>query len=112
MVRILKVNDLDDRKRVLLAQSELNRQTLKLELANIKFAAGLLKRRYSLYRAAVLSLGAAAPLAGFLLSRRWSGREGEGRGLLSKLRSGLSFVGALSPFLKKMRSAERPTGEA
>ena len=45
MVRILKVKELEARKRLLLTQSEMYRQTMRLEIANVKYSAALLQRK-------------------------------------------------------------------
>jgi len=67
MVRILKVKDLEDRKRFLIARSEMYRQTLRLETANIKYSLALLKRKLDFLKTTFRVLGGAAPLAGPLL---------------------------------------------
>src|ERR1700756_228047 len=96
MVRLLKVKELEDRKRFLIAQSEMYRQTLKLEAANIKFSAALHKRRLKSPKSILMLLGlVAAPAAGFMFFRRQKPKpppELKQGGLLPKLIMGLQLA--------------------
>jgi len=108
MVRIFKVRQLEERRRLLVARSEMYRQTLKLEIANIKFAAALLRRKYKFLRISSRSLWAIAPLLGFLLGRRrHESKQKEGRGGLFKLLSAVKLLGRLGPLFQNLRSAAR-----
>ncbi len=105
MVRILKVKELEERKRQLLARSEMHRQTLTLEVANIKFSAALHKRRFKLLLKSSRWLGLVLPLAGLLLFRRRPHPSKTENGFISKLLSGLKLFGQLRPFLQGIRGA-------
>lgn len=112
MVRILKVRDLEERKRMLLARSEMYRQTLKLEVANIKFSAALLNRKLKLLRTASRLLGLAVPLAGMYFFRRKpessNVTNNERNGILSRLIYGFKLFGQLSPLLRGFRVERQP----
>ena len=75
-------------KRELLAESELNRQLLRLECAKVAFEAGRFQRGYGWVKSAWTW---AAPLAGFLLTRKRSkvaGAFAKGSFWLTALRAG------------------------
>jgi len=109
MVRILKVKDLEEQRRLLLARSEMHRQTLKLELANIKYSTALLQRKFNVLRTSSRLLGLAVPLAGLFLFRRRSKPADTGNGLLSKLFTGFKLFGHLKPFFRGLhRERDEP----
>ena len=109
MVRLLKVKELEDRKRFLLATSEMYRQTLTLEIANVKFSAALLKRKLKFRRYIVVLLGLTVPLAGFFFARKRS--KPKAQGFLPKLMSGMKLFSQFAPWLKKFRPARSRVGE-
>lgn len=79
---------LQARKRELLVESELNRQVLRLECAKVAFEAGRFQRGYGWVKSAWTW---AAPLAGFLLTRKRSkvaGAFAKGSFWLTALRAG------------------------
>ena len=104
MVRLLKVKELEERKRFLLARSEMYRQTLTLEVANIKFSAALMKRRLKSPKSALLMLGLAVPAVGYFMGRRRSKAKAAAAGpagLLPKVMVGLNLFSRFAPLLKK-----------
>jgi hypothetical protein len=106
MVRFLKVKELEERRRLLVARSELYRQTLRLEIASLKYAALELRHRFGFLSIARRLLGVVASTAS--LFRRGTGSE-KGGGFVSKLFSGLQFAAGLLPLLKKFgRSSTGP----
>jgi hypothetical protein len=109
MVRFLKVKDLEERRRLLVTQSELYRQTLRLEIVGLKFAAAEFKERFSIFNSIRRMLGVGVSVAA--LFRRQT-RSGKGGGFVSRLFSGLSFAAEFMPILKNfVRSspeAEKP----
>jgi hypothetical protein len=108
MVRILKVSkELEERKRQLLARSEVYRQTLKLEVANIRYSTALLKRKFSFLRTSSRLLGLAVPLAGLLLFRRRAKPANTGNGFLAKLLSGFNLFKQLRPFFQAVQGGHR-----
>ncbi len=102
MVRLLKVKELERRKRFLLAKSEIYRQTLKLEIANVKFSTALLKRKLKARRAPFLLLGSALPLAGLFFARKKRPEPKPSAGLLGKLLFGIKLFGKFKPLWKNM----------
>jgi hypothetical protein len=64
------MNDLEARKRALVQEAEIYRETLKLELQNIRLSAVQLKKKYSSFRSSNLLMMMAAPLAGLFLGKR------------------------------------------
>jgi hypothetical protein len=117
MVRILKVKELENRKRVLLAQSDLYRQTLQLEVTNVKLALTLLKRRLQAVKSTTRLLGLAAPVVGLLFGlRRFRKREepkaSGGAGLFSRLLAGVRLLGHLRPLWQGLVQARRAAGES
>jgi hypothetical protein len=106
MVRILKVKDLEDHKRFILAKSEMHRQTMKLEIANLRFSTALLKKRLKFFRSASLLLGTAAPLAGLIMARKRAKQTQRG-GFIGKLFAAVQLLGHLKPILGSI-AAGRP----
>lgn len=104
MVRLLKVKELEDRKRFLLAKSEIYRQTLKLEIANVKFSTALIKRKLKARRLPLLLLGSTLPLAGMFFAKKRA-QPKPAAGLLGKLLSGIKLFGQLKPLWKGMGDA-------
>ncbi|SRR5581483_889378 len=115
MVRILGVKDLEDRKRALITQSEMYRQTMRLELANVKYSAALLKRRFSFLKFAPWSIGALGSLVGFFFLRKRA-REREvprgAAGLLGRLRSFAKLAGIIMPLWKQFSARGRASRQA
>jgi hypothetical protein len=104
MVRLLKVKELEERKRFLLASSEMYRQTLTLEVANIKFSTALLKRRLKSPKHLLMLLGLAVPVAGYVMGRRAKATEkSRASGWLPKLVAGWKLYQRVAPLIKKFR---------
>ena len=102
MVRILKVRHLEERRRQLVARSDLYRQALHRDVVALKQSASTLKRRFSFLRTIGGLLGMAAPVAGLLAARRRKRTDnGNGGGFLSRFLSGLKFAAALLRMLQK-----------
>jgi len=115
MVRILKVKELEVRKRTLLIESELHRRTMLLEIDNLQVSFALLKRKYDHVKSAAGIIGIAAPVAGLLFALRRSHKsetqEAKGSGgLISKLVLGAQMLGRLKPlwsgFMEGRRAAK------
>jgi hypothetical protein len=121
MVRILKVKELDDRKKALLARSEMHRQTMKLEIANVRFSLALMKKKLKVVRAGSMVAGALLPVVGGLFWARKRTQEKEKTkarpkgGLLPKLFSGLKLLRQVSPLMagiaaSRQRARQRQSG--
>jgi|SRR5579859_61101 len=104
MVRILKVKELEERKKYLLVRSEIYRQTLKLEIANAEYSAALVKKRFQTYRRYGRLIAAVVPLAALLLARKPLRRKD----LLSHALSGFRFFNRIASFLREIRSRRSP----
>jgi hypothetical protein len=117
MVRIFKVNELDDQKKLLVARSQMYRETIRLEVANVKFSLALMKRKLGFARSAVGVLGVAAPVIGLLLGLRGF-RKGEtpklpGRqSLFSRIMAGAQMLRQFRPLLRLFFERRRSAGEA
>ena len=108
MVRLLKVKELEDRKRFLLAQSEMYRQTMTLEIANVKFSAALAGHKLRSKRNIAMLIGTAVPLAGFLFVRSRAKRV---VGVLPHVVAGLKVVGKLMPLIRTFQSVKNRIGQ-
>jgi hypothetical protein len=107
MVRLLKVKELDDRKQFLLAKSEMCRQTMKLQIANIKFAGVLAKKRFNFAFGAARTLGLVAPLAGFFLVQRRRRKAMQRKsGMISKVIGAIGLVNQLRPLFKGSQTTD------
>ena len=116
MVRILKVKELEDRKRLLLAQSQMYRETIHLEVANVKFSLALLKRRLGWAKSAVGALGLAAPVIGLLLGlrgfRKSEAPRIKGRqSLFSRIMAGAHMLRQFRPLLRLFFERKRAARE-
>src|SRR5258708_1675212 len=108
MVRLPKVKKLEARKRFLLAKSEMYRQTLTLEIANLKFSTALLKRKLKSKGSIFALLALAVPMAGLLVARK---RPKPALGLLPKLISGWKLFGRIAPLWQRFSSVRRRANE-
>jgi hypothetical protein len=116
MVRILKVKALEERKRLVLTQSEMYRQTMRLEIANVKYSVALLKRKLKFLKSGVAALGVLVPLAGLLFARRKAakGRQPpkEQGGIFAKLLSGVRLFRMLQPILQGFAAGRRASKQS
>jgi hypothetical protein len=89
MVRILEVEDLGEKKKELLARSEIYRQTLALEAANVRLSVNLLKKRMRVVKTVYRLLGWAVPVSGLVFGHK----EKEGKaGLLGRFLAGFDLA--------------------
>jgi hypothetical protein len=65
-----EVEELAARKRILAAESDLNRQAFKLELSRLRASAAKIEHFFSLGRTAYPVVLAAAPLAGYIFASK------------------------------------------
>src|SRR5579884_540613 len=110
MVRLLKVKELEERKKFLLARSEMYRKTLTLEVANIKFSTALLRRKLKSPKAILALLGSlAVPTAGYLVGRRHAKAQSKSgpAGLLPKVMVGWKLFNRFAPWIMKLRPAKK-----
>src|SRR5438309_2313682 len=98
MVRILKIKELQVKKRELQARSEIYRQTLTIEMTNVKLSLNLLKKRLHILKTLYRVLGFAVPVGGLLFGRREASQK---KGFLSRLLSGFNLATRLKSFFNK-----------
>lgn len=101
MVQLFKLEKLEEERRRLVAQSELNRELLKGDVVELKGSVEKLRSSWKKW-------AAVAAIAGFLVMRRGSS-SGSKPGIFSRLMSGFRMGSELSSVLK---SFIRPRGEA
>ncbi len=91
MAKIVRLKDLEARKRALVAESEVYRQTLTLEIQNLRLYGARMQKSVALLRVATpLLLGIAGPLFGSRLLR--PGPRKKHRGTWARL-FGASLMG-------------------
>jgi hypothetical protein len=94
MVRILKVNGLAEKKQELRARSEIHRQTLRLEVANVKLGLTLLKKRMRVLKTVYRVFGWAVPIGGLIFGHK--DKEGQRKtSFLSRLMSGFNLASGI-----------------
>src|SRR5690349_1988911 len=79
MARIFKVKELEAKRRALTAESEVYRQTLRLEIENLRLAAMRARRQMKSFQSVNPLLTLVAPMAASLLTKR----RGRLRGLFT-----------------------------
>lgn len=92
------MKDLEARKKLLIVESEVYRQTLRLDMQNLRFYEMRARRKWSQYASLKPLLLAGIPLAVAFITGRKQGR-GAGRSLLSDVFAGWKMYQHLQPFL-------------
>lgn len=98
------MSDLESRRKALGAEAEVYRQTLKLEVQNIKLYARQNRRRYTAIRPGNPLFAAAAPVLAVLLQRT---RPVKKLSTLSKILVGWQMFSRVTPFLPGVIAAIR-----
>ncbi|WP_150107187.1 hypothetical protein [Pedosphaera parvula] len=85
---------------------------MKLESANVRFSAALLKKKLKFFRSAIAILGTAAPLAGLAMARKRAKRSQRSQrgGMIGKLFAGLQLLGQFKPLLGNLLVQRRAAG--
>ena len=104
MVRLLPIKEFAVRKQVLLTQSDLQRQTLRLQLATAQHAAAELKKRFAILGLASVVLSGAAALAGLLVAKKKAAEKSGG--LVSKVLSGIAFFNQIKSLFKRIKPSD------
>jgi len=104
MLNTSEVNELVARKRLLTMESELNRQALLHETAHLQESMARWKQAFGAGRAAYPLVLAAAPVAGWFVSRK----AGRWAGLISKALIGWRLARRLLPLLKAFKTESAP----
>jgi hypothetical protein len=109
------MSELEDKKKALVAESEIYREMLKLEIQNLQLCAIRARRKVSILGASGSLLTIGAPLAGLLLGK---GRRGSVMGIVKAALVGWRLYSKIGPvfgslFANRKRSAEpRPEERA
>ncbi|HYG36861.1 MAG TPA: hypothetical protein VEC99_18860 [Clostridia bacterium] len=122
MVGIFKVTEFQARKQALIAESEVYRQTLLLEVQNIRLYSADLKRkvnRLRIYKPLILAAPVAVSMLGSMFRRRTQAKRPAGwRRVLAAVLMGWRFYRKFGPVLQTMvaqqfaqRSASAPPSE-
>jgi|HubBroStandDraft_6_1064221.scaffolds.fasta_scaffold388591_2 hypothetical protein len=111
MVRILEIKELAEKKKELVARSEIHRQTLALEVTNLKLGVALVKKRMHGLRAVYRILGWTVPIGGLVFGRK---QKSGGAGFISQFLSGFNLASRLKSLFggHKAEEPESQTEEA
>ena len=110
MVRILKVAELAEKKKELLARSEIHRQTLALEVTNVKLSWALLKKRLRVTKTLYRMFGWAIPIGTVLFGHKKKEKRRTG-GFLSQLLSGFNLATKIKSMFSGGHSPEHEAEE-
>ena len=99
-----EVEELSARKRLLAAESDLNRQALLLELSRLRASAAKVEQVFRLGKSAYPVVLATAPLAGYI----FASKAGPAAKLLKSAVWGWQVVQKLKPFWDKWRRPKTP----
>src|ERR1051326_3202862 len=98
-----KMNAVQERKRLLLARSEDYRQSLDADLRGVKTAAAWVPKSVKVVRAIYPVLLLAAPLLGYVFSRKRPApvlKRGAGKGILASALAGYKMFRQVRPILE------------
>lgn len=102
MYRILPVNEFADRKKLLVAQSSLERQMLLSQVAEAERALAHLKRRLAVFGFSAGAIGVGASAAKLFFGK--NGLEGRFGGLFSKMFAGVSVFRQIKSLFDGIRA--------
>ena len=102
MLRLFQVNDLAARKKLLVLQSDIHRQTMLLQIATAQASVERIKKHFTM-----LSVTSVAAGLGAVLARTFFGKsEGsEKSGLISKIVSGFSYFGQIKSLFNRFKAS-------
>lgn len=113
MLRILPVKEFASRKRVLVAQSDLDRQMLLSQAAEAEQAVAHFKKRFAIFGLTAGAVGAGASVAKLFFGKNGTEEKSSG-GLISKILASVSLFRELKSLLSGMmagRQAHHKTGD-
>lgn len=103
MFRLFQVSGLAERKRLLVAQSDVHRQTLLVQLDAAQQAVAHLKHRFAILGISSLALSLGASVAGVMAARKHSAGLGGG-GFFSKIFSAFSTFNQVKSLFNRFKS--------
>lgn len=103
MARVFKIADLQTRKRALVAESEVYRQTLALEVRNVQLYSLRLRKKFAFFSSLQPLVFMGVPLVGSMLRRRKRRR----RGLVGTIFLGLRLYRQFAPMLLQLLQGKR-----
>lgn len=109
MFRLFPVNGLESRKKLLVAQSDLHRQTLLVQLDTVQQSVAKIKHRFTLLGLSSVALGVGASAAGMLFSKKSAPSSGGG-GFISKIFSAFSTFNQVRGLINRFKPPA-PDGE-
>jgi hypothetical protein len=98
------------RKKLLIAQSDLQRQTLLLQVAEAEAELARLKKRMAIFGLSSAAIGAGASIAKLFFGRNES-KEKSGGGLFSKILSGVGLFRQIKSLFSGIKSTIEPDRE-
>jgi len=99
-----EVEELAARKRLLVAESDLNREALKLELSRLRASAAKVEQVFSIGKSAYPLVLATAPLAGYF----FASKKGPVTNIFKSAVWGWQVVRKLKPLWDKWRHSKSP----
>ncbi len=103
MVRIFEVKEISERKKLLLLQSELHRQTMRVQLAATQESIAHLQRRFAILGLSSVALSVGASVAGLLMAKKNAAAGGAKSGFFSKIMSGVSMFNQVKSIFKRAK---------
>jgi len=103
MFRIFQVNGLAERKKLLVAQSDVHRQTLLVQVDAAQRGLAQFKQRFALLGISSLALSIGASVAGIMVARKHP--TGPGGGILSKIFSTFSMFNQAKSLFNRFKSS-------
>jgi hypothetical protein len=105
VVRIFEVKEFSQRKKLLLMQSEIHRQTFRVQMAAAHEAFDHLQKRF-----AILGISSVALSGLFMAKKNAAATPGKG-GIISKVMSGISVFNQVKGMFKRMRGQSEDQAE-
>jgi hypothetical protein len=109
VVRIFKVKEFGERKKLLLLQSELHRQTLRVQLSAAHDSIDSLQRRFAILGISSVALSVGASVAGLFMAKKTAAAHGDAKpGFIGKIMSGISMFNQAKSLFTRFK---RPPGD-
>jgi len=103
MVRILPIKEFEGRKKILLVQSNIQRHTLRLQVATARQSVAHYAKKFAVVGLSSLALSTALSISGFIFARKKSGDKKTG--FMSKIFSGISVFNQIKGIFSRVKSA-------